>query len=721
MSEVETTIEESVKIVGHKDVAVIEFDMVGASANTLSTEIVSRFSCLLDELKASDYKAAVLISKKAKIFIAGADLNEIKKINSAKKFNEAVKGGQEVMNKLEDLPLPVIAAIHGACMGGGTELVLACNYRLCSDDKSTKIGLPETKLGLIPGFGGCVRLPKIVGLPASLDIILGGKSVDSRKAKKIGIVDAVTYKENLLSKALEMAQKAIKEGGQKRQKKFQPKNMTERIMHSYLGRKLVYKKALESVLKLTHGHYPAPIEALRVIKKTYDRSNRTKALEIEREGFCKVAVTDVSKNLIQLFFTMDGIKKQTGVSDKKVKGRSISQMGVLGAGTMGGGIAYVGADRGVDVRLKDINNQALATGFKAASDIWQKKLKRRRIKKNEYQRKMGLISGGVDYSGFAQRQLVVEAIVEDMEIKKKVIAETAKHCPEDCIIATNTSSLSVSQMAEACPHPENFIGMHFFNPVDRMPLVEVIRGEKTSDETVVSVFELAKKMGKTPVVVKDGPGFLVNRLLLPYICESAHLLAEGMSVKTLDDYYVKEFGMPMGPVALMDEIGLDVCIKVLKIFKSVFNERIEIPESFLKLSQTDRLGKKNGKGYYQYDERGKREGVDESVYSDLGLKPPTDSLSKQECLERGIFCMINEAALALLEDRIVENAEEVDLAMIMGTGFPPFRGGLLRYADTLGVTYIADQLEIYANKGQTPRLKPSQSLCNMAKTDRTFH
>ena len=316
--------------------------------------------------------------------------------------------------------------------------------------------------------------------------------------------------------------------------------------------------------------------------------------------------------------------------------------------------------------------------------------------------------------------VVVEAIVEDMEIKKKVIAETAKHMRADAIIATNTSSLSVSEMSKGHPNPAYFGGMHFFNPVHKMPLVEVIRGEQTSDETTATIFELSKKMGKMPVVVKDGPGFLVNRLLLPYMGEAAFLLNEGMSIEVVDKAFVKEFGMPMGPFALMDEVGLDVCIKVLKIFKKTLGARIEMAPCMEALEKTGRLGRKNSKGFYVYSAKGERGEVDQSVYTDLGLKTATNPITIKECIERCVFMMINECSLALLEDHIVETPHEVDLAMIMGTGFPPFRGGLLKYADSIGSEYIVDQLESYA-VARGARLKPQNPLRNMAKTKRKFY
>ena len=444
------------------------------------------------------------------------------------------------------------------------------------------------------------------------------------------------------------------------------------------------------VLSQTKGFYPAPLKALEVIRKTYGSSNRAKAIGIEQEGFVEVAVTAVSKNLIDVFFMMEAIKKQTGVTGT-TKAKPVKAMGVLGAGTMGGGIAQVGADKGIEVRLKDINTHALAIGYKAARDVWQKDLSRRKITKYELEQKMALISGGLDFAGFKHLDVVVEAIVEDMNIKKKVLAETEKNVKPDCILATNTSSLSVTEMAEGVAHPENFVGMHFFNPVNKMPLVEVIRGAKSSDEATATVFELAKKMGKTPVVVKDGPGFLVNRLLLPWMMEGMFLLQDGMRIETVDRYYTNKFGMPMGPFRLMDEVGLDVCVKVLKIFRKALGERVEMPEIADHLAQSDRLGRKNGKGFYLYDESGKQLSVDQTLYEALKLPAPTDPLSEKECVERGVFQMINEAALALIEDRIVEAPQDVDLAMIMGTGFPPFRGGLLKYADSLGTKYVASR------------------------------
>ncbi len=726
------SIQESIKVKFQEDVAFIEIDLIGEKVNKLSTEVMKRFLEALGEVKTSKAKVLVIKSLKPKIFIAGADIEEIKNLSTKDDFDKAVKGGQDIFNFLEDLPQITIASIHGACAGGGCELILACDYRIASEDSSTKIGLPETQLGIIPGFGGCVRLPRVIGLQAALDIILAGKLLNGKKAKKVGLVDKLVHPGILEEVTLSWA-KELAVSGSKRKKQFCPGGLVNSLLESRLGRGIVFSKAKSEVLKKTFGHYPAPLSAIEVIQKTYGMEDRQKALDIERSYFCEMGITDISKNLIHVFYLTEMVKKQTGVSSSEVdskgsakttvaaKAKEVKAVGVLGAGTMGGGIAYIGADKGIQMRIKDLNYEALGKAYKHASDLWSKLVKKKVIDKYQYKQKMDLVSGGVDYSGFKNLDVVIEAIVEDMNIKKKVIAETAKHMRPDAIIVTNTSSLSVNEMAEGHPQPQVFAGMHFFNPVDKMPLVEVIRGAKTSDDTVVTIFELSKKIGKMPVVVKDGPGFLVNRLLIPYLNEATFLFQEGMEVQTLDTYFVKEFGMPMGPLALMDEVGLDVGIKVVKIFKKAFGDRIEVPEVMEKIEKAGRLGKKNGKGFYKYAADGKRLEPDETIYTELGLPSPKNPYSSKECLERGIFSMVNECAMALNEDRIVETANEVDLAMIMGTGFPPFRGGLCRYADSLGSQYISNSLEAYAVQRNAKRLKPLKALDQMAKTNRKFY
>lgn len=711
--------------IGSNDIAVLTFDLPGEKVNKLSTPVMTELKGYLEKLKSSNYKMVVFKSAKPKIFIAGADIEEIKELKTKEQVVAAVGSGQEIFNMIEDLPMPTMALINGACAGGGCELILSCDYRIATDDSSTRIGLPETQLGILPGFGGCIRLPRVIGLQASLDVILAGKLLNSKKAAKVGLVDYVVHPNLLESFSATQMEKIISEGAKKRRKKFEPKGAVNKLLEGPL-KGVVFSKAKQGVLKLTKGHYPAPLGALDVVRKTYgvdtaNISDRTAALEIEREHFTELAVTDISKNLIHVFYLTEMVKKQTGVSSG-VKGKPVKHIGVLGAGTMGGGIAYVAADKGIEVRVKDISYDANSKALKHARDLWGKLVKKKVIDNYQFNQKMSLVSTGLDFAGFKNIDVTIEAIVEDMGIKQKVIGQTAGEMRPDAIIVTNTSSLSVTEMSKGHPHPENFAGMHFFSPVHKMPLVEVIRGEKSSDETVATVFELAKKMGKMPVVVKDGAGFLVNRLLLPYMAEAAFLLAEGMSIETVDKAYVYKFGMPMGPFELMDSVGLDVCVKVLNIFKKAFPDRVEIPELMFKLEKNKaRLGQKTNLGFYKYDKSGKKLEVDQNIYSELGLPSPKNTISEQECLERGVFAMINECSLALDADRIVDTPHEVDLAMIMGTGFPPFRGGLLKYADSVGADYIKAQLDKYAVERNANRLKPSVKLKERAEKKSKFY
>ncbi len=712
----------AIQLTEKNGIATLTFDLPGEKVNKLSSSVMMELRGHLEKLKSSNYKFVIFKSGKPKIFIAGADIEEIKQLSSEAAVRSAVSGGQEIMSMIEDLPMPTMALINGACAGGGCELILSCDYRIASDDPSTRIGLPETQLGILPGFGGSVRLPRTVGIQAALDIILAGKLLNAKKAQKIGLVDFAVHPNLLESFADKEIEKILAQGEGKRRKVFKAKGFMGWLLEGPL-KGIVFKKAREATMKATKGFYPAPLEALEVVKKTYGYRDRAKAMAIECEHFAKLATTDISKNLIHVFHLTEMVKKGSGVHDSQVKAKAVKHLGVLGAGTMGGGIAYVAADKGISVRVKDISNEANAKALKHAFDLWKKLVKKRVIDQYQFTQKMSLVSTTLDFSGFKNIDLTIEAIVEDMAIKQKVIAQTAQNMRSNAIIVTNTSSLSVTEMAKGHPHPEFFAGMHFFSPVHKMPLVEVIRGEKSSDETIATVFELAKKMGKMPVVVKDGAGFLVNRLLLPYMAEASFLLSEGMDIKTVDRAFVYEFGMPMGPFELMDSVGLDVCVKVLKIFKDAFPDRVETSAIFEKMAANkNRLGQKTHLGFYKYSADGRKEELDETVYAELGLPAPKNPYDTKECIERGVFAMVNECALALDQDKIVDSPNEVDLAMIMGTGFPPFRGGLCKYADSLGAKYIADRLEFYAtNRSAKKRLSPSSKLIERAKENKRFY
>jgi len=707
-------IPDSIRLKPEGEIVWVELDLPGEKANKFSSGVLLRLRQIIAELGKSTYKAAIFVSRKNNIFIAGADIEEIKGLKTAQEAEDACNIGQTIYNELENLQIPIIAAIHGACVGGGCEFVLACDYRICTNDPSTKIGLPEVNLGVIPGFGGTQRLPRVIGLQNSLDIILAGKTVPGAKALKSGLVDQCVPKEILEEIARKVAKEAIEKG--KRQKRFKPQGFMNVLLENPLGNQVVFHQARKALLAQTKGNYPAPEKALEVVKKTYGMKLE-KGLKIERQAFGEMAITDVSKNLINLFFMTEMVKKSTGVSGN-VTPHKVEAVAVLGAGTMGGGIAQLAAEKEISVRLKDVNFEAIGKGLRAAQDIFSKALKRKKINSYEMKRKMALISGSTDYSGFKSEDVVIEAIVEDINVKRKVLAETASHCKEDVILASNTSSLSITEIGRDLPKPENFVGMHFFNPVHRMPLIEVIRGEKTNDEAAATIYALSKKLGKTPIVVKDGPGFLVNRLLMPYLNESVFILADGNSIEYIDKSLLK-FGMPMGPLLLIDEIGIDVAVKVAKILGAGLGSRAEPSPLMSKVVDTKRFGKKNKKGFYKYDANGRSTGVDSTVYAELGLGSPKNNLNEEQLVHRALFPMINEAALCV-EEKIVESPEMVDLGMIMGTGFPPFRGGLLRWADSLGAQKIVDELEIMVGKYGL-RFKPSAPLRNRAKNNLKFY
>ena len=765
---------QSLRLYAYKEhIAVMEWDQVGEKVNKLDRSTLQRLQELLAELKTSSYKCLVLISRKKNIFIAGADIQEIQNLREKQECFLLVRQGQEILSSLEKLPIPIIAAIHGACLGGGCELVLSCDYRIASDSSATRIGLPEVKLGVIPGFGGCVRLPRKVGLVKSLDVILAGKALSAKESLRCGLVDKVVHSSILEEQALKWAEQIIQSPAKnkKASQKYRPPSPMHRLMDSFLLRPLILSQARKKLYKLTHGHYPAPLKALEVVGRTYGRRNLKKSLEVEAKAFSEVGVTEISKNLIHLFYLMEGIKKQNGLEglgnlkdpkgfkDSRTlggktekpstdlsqssfsTGKKVGQAGqagqdkqvgqapqvtpltfkniaILGAGVMGAGIAYVGADKGIRTLLKDISYPALCRGLQNIYGIWQKRLSRRRLTALQFKQKKNLLSASTSYDGFKQMDLVVEAAVEDMELKKKILQEISHHTHSRSVVVTNTSSLSVNALTPFYAHPEKFAGLHFFNPVEKMPLVEVIYGDKTSPETIASLFAFVKKMGKTPVVVKDSPGFLVNRILLPYMLEAIHFLQEGICIEKLDKAFVGEFGLPMGPFRLMDKVGLDVAVKVLKIFSEAFADRMEIPPVVGKLAQSSRLGEKGKKGFYLY--RNSKVKVDSSIYAELGLKNPRKSFSTKPYMERALFTMVNEASLVLHKEKLVKDAATLDLAMIMGTGFPPFRGGLLKYADHLGIKYIVDQLNTYA-KAHGKRLRAFSPLQEMADQGKSFY
>ena len=686
------------------DLAILWFDLPGEKVNKFSSAVMKEFAAVVDEIaRSTDINRVVVASGKPSIFIAGADVTEFTRVASAEQAKEFTRFGQQTLHRFSKLRQVTVAAINGACLGGGCELAISCDYRVMSDSPKATIGLPEVKLGIFPAWGGTTKLPRLIGLPAALDIILNGKSLDGRRAKKAGLVDDVVPAPILLDVAKRFAQKGKRRGGGRT--KFY-------IEGNPLARRVIFSKAHKAVMEQTHGHYPAPLKAIDVIE--YGMSAGVeRGLAREVEEVVPLVQGEVAQNLVRLFFLMEEAKKDRIAAVP----REVTNVGVLGAGVMGGGIAQIVADKtGAVVRMRDINWKAIAGGMKAAANIWHKKVERRRMTRGEMERKLAQITTTTDWSGFQNADMVIEAVVENLDVKRKVLAEFESLAKRDAIFATNTSTLPITEIAANAQHPDRVVGMHFFNPVDRMPLVEVIRGQKTSDLSVVTVANFSRKLGKTVVVCNDGPGFVVNRILGPYMNESGFLLEGGNSIESIDKAMV-DFGMPMGPMALLDEVGIDVAAKVAVILRERFGNRIQQSRVVEVLYADHRLGKKGGKGLYLYKD-GKRLKPDSDVYRLLGIAAP-HAVDERIAVERMIFGMVNEAAL-ILDEKIVASAAELDLAMIMGTGFPPFRGGLLRYADSVGVGKVVSRLEEFT-KQYGSRFAPSEPLRRLATSGTKFY
>ena len=701
-----------------QNIGIVTFDLPGEKVNKFSTPVVEEFESLLDDLhKKSELKCLLIMTGKERIFIAGADIKEIVDITDPELGYRVSQKGHAVFGKIADLPFPVISVIDGACMGGGTEMSLACTFRLATDSPNTKIALPEVNIGIFPGWGGSQRLPRLIGLQRSLDIILTGKNLDAKRAYRSGVVDKIIPKEQVRQAALAFARDVI--GGvdvlaKSRSRRKQRGLMPVLLEGNPLGRALLFHLAKKTVLKKSKGHYPAPLTALKAVKKGFRKPLR-KGLEIEARLFGDIIGSPVSKNLIKIFFWSESVKKENGTANPDIKVKPVKKAAGLGAGVMGGGIAQLFASRGIPFRVKDISYEAVAKAYQQASQILYGKLKRRRLSKLEYQHTLGMITGTIDYSGFKSADFIIEAIIEKLDLKKAVFKEIEEYIPADVIIVSNTSSLRIDDMAGAFKHPQRFAGMHFFNPVHRMPLVEVIRGKSTSDETIAATFTLAKKLGKIPIVVGDGPGFLVNRLLMPYMVEAISLLEEGHTIETIDRT-MESFGMPMGPIELFDEVGIDVAHKVSHILAESMGDRMAESDLLEKMVNDKRLGKKNGLGFYRY--AGKKKLTDPAVSGYITAKGKS-SLSAEVLTQRMIYPMINEAARCL-DEKIAIRPRDVDLGMIFGTGFAPFRGGLLTFADNETLPKVQDALLRFAEE-YGPRFKPSPALEKVTGSGKGFY
>lgn len=690
-----------------QNIAWLAIDVPNEKMNTLQAAFADEMTEIFAQLKdSSGVKGLIVHSLKPDNFVAGADVRMLEACKSAAEAESLASQGQTLFQQLSDLPYPVVAAIHGPCLGGGLELALACDYRVCTDADATRLGLPEVQLGLLPGSGGTQRLPRLIGLLPSLDLILTGKQLRAQKAKKLGVVDACVPATILL----DVAKQFIDKGKRSTKQKVTTK---EKILSgSSLGRKFVFEQAAKKTNEKTRGNYPATVAILDVIQHGLEKGMK-QGLVLEAKRFGELVMSPESKALRSIFFATTEMKKEHGSDAKPGK---VSMVGVLGGGLMGAGISHVSVAKAkVPVRIKDVSNDGVLNALKYNYKLFDKQRKRRILSKAQLQAKMLQLSGGTDFTSFNHLDVVIEAVFEDLALKQQMVADIEANAKAETIFATNTSSLPIHKIAEKAARPENIVGLHYFSPVEKMPLVEVIPHETTSQETIATVVALAKKQGKTPIVVKDKAGFYVNRILAPYMNEAAHILLANEPIDKVDTALL-DFGFPVGPITLLDEVGVDIGAKIMPILVNELGERFRGPDVFDTLLNDGRKGRKSGKGFYTY--KGKKKEVDKSVYKLLKLKPES-KLSDNDIALRCVLPMLNEA-VRCLDDGIIRSPRDGDIGAIFGIGFPPFLGGPFRYMDQFGLKELVEKMSQFAEK-YGDRFAPCDGLLTRAGEGRRFY
>ncbi|HEY2374604.1 MAG TPA: fatty acid oxidation complex subunit alpha FadJ [Gemmatimonadaceae bacterium] len=713
----------SLTVTRDSNVAVLSLDVPDAPVNTLSLALAEELRKVFDDLERdSSVGAAVLISGKSDNFIAGADIEQFLEFKTAEEAEQASYTGQKLLSRLERLRVPVVAAIHGACLGGGLETALACAWRIATEHPKTVLGLPEVQLGLIPGTGGTQRLPRHIGLPNALDMILRGRNIRPKKALQMGLVDDVVHPAILRDVAVQRARELA--AGTRQRSLGRSDRGAEGLLieRNRLGRSLVFKKARQSVMAQTHGQYPAPLAALDVVRIGYERGIDAGFRE-ESHRFGELAMTDVSRQLIFLFFATNSLKKDTGVAAPVPTAHVVDKLGVLGAGFMGAGITSVAVQQGTLVRLKDTDTARIGKGLAAVREVVRERYTKRQITRQQFDDMMALTGGTTEYTGFGNVDLVIEAVFEDLDLKHRVLREVEPLMPADAIYASNTSTIPISRIAEASKRPEHVLGMHFFSPVPKMPLLEVIATSRTTKEATVTAVAYGKQLGKTVIVVNDGPGFYTTRTLSAYMNEAGRLLDEGAAIDAIDKALV-DFGFPVGPITLLDEVGIDVGGKVGLVLADALGIRMTPSEAMRRVVTAGRMGRKGRSGFYKYDDKGKKGEVDNSIYQIIGAGARASAgqhvtIPPDEIVRRCVLAMVNEAALCLQEG-ILRNVRDGDVGAVFGIGFPPFRGGPFRYVDTLGAATIVRQLQELNNR-YPPRFVPADVLVELSKTSGAFY
>ena len=699
-------------------VIVVSIDLKGESVNKVSPKLAREFEDLLDEIEQdSSIRAVVLTSGKPDMFIAGADIDQFLDFKSAMDAERASSEGKELLERLADVRAPIVAAIHGPCLGAGLEIALACRYRIVTDHHKTVLGLPEVQLGLIPGMGGTQRLPRLVGLQNALSMILEGRNVRAKKAVQMGLADEIVHPAILREIALRRAME-LSEGKLKPSRKAKRGATAVLLDDTPMGRSIVFRKARERVIEKTHEHYPAPLAAIDVIRHGFEKGVDAGYREESRK-FGELAMTDVSRELIFLFYATTALKKDAGV-DAPIAPEplSVDKIAVLGAGFMGAGITSVAVQQGTLVRLKDTDATKIGKGLAAVHDVLTERLTKRQITKTQFDDYMALAGATTEYSGFHNVDLVVEAVFEDLALKQRVLQEAEPLLPERAIYASNTSTIPIAHIADAAKRPSRVLGMHFFSPVHKMPLLEVVVTPDTAAEATVTAVAYGKHLGKTVIVVNDGPGFYTTRTLGAYMNEAGHLLDEGATIDCIDESLV-EFGFPVGPITLLDEVGIDVGGKVGRVLYEAFGDRMTPSSGMRIVAEQGRTGRKGKRGFYLYDGNGKKGDPDVTVYEAFGGRRAQSAVSEEEIVRRCVLAMLNEAARCL-EEGILRSARDGDVGAVFGIGFPPFRGGPFRYIDSVGVASVVRQLQELHTR-YAPRFEPAALLVDMARDNRRFY
>lgn len=696
-------------------VATITFDLPGEPVNKFTRSVMTEFAALMDRFDLEDeIKAAVLLSGKPDVWIAGADIDEFLAFRSPEQASQMSRAAQALVDRVEHSRVPIVCGIHGACLGGGLELALACAHRVASDHPRTQLGLPETQLGLIPGIGGTQRLPRLVGLQVALDMILSARNVRAKKALQTNLIDELVHPAIMRDVAIHRA-KEFASGQRQRVAKHEDRTVASFLLdENPIGRTVVFKRARALAEKKAHGKYPALNAAIEAVSAGYHGAPSHGFAE-EARLFGDMAMTPESKQLVFLFYATNSLKKERASGNGQ---RVVQRLGVLGTGFMGAGIAAIAAQQMIPVRFKDAKHEAVLKGLAAVRATLRESFEKKRITRQQLEDQMSLVSGTISYTGFSSVDVVIEAVFEDLAVKHAVLRETERQLPAHAIFATNTSTIPITAIAEASARPDRVIGMHFFSPVPKMPLLEVIVTRKTSPDTIDTTVALGRRLGKTVIVVNDSPGFYVNRILAPYVNEAGRLLDEGIDIESVDRALV-DFGFPVGPVTLIDEVGLDIAGKSGAIMHEAFGERLMPAKSLRAVLEAGRLGRKGKQGFYRYDSEGKKDDVDTSVYKLFRTTEERHELPAEEIQRRCVLAMVNEA-VRCLEERIIDAPRDGDIGAVFGIGFPPFRGGPFRYADALGVANLVEMLE-RLDLSHAGRYTPAPLLVDMAKRNARFY